>query len=74
MKQVSIFVDDEKVNQFIELVNNITYIKKFIVVDTNSCLNENIDNIKQGFKELNLIKKGKLKSKSVKDFLNEISS
>ena len=38
MKQVSIFVDDEKVNQFIELVNNITYVKKFIVVDTNTCI------------------------------------
>lgn len=31
-----------------------------------------IDNIKQGIKEVNLIKKGKLKGTPARDFLNEL--
>jgi len=37
--------------------------------DTDS---EIIDNFKEGLKELNLIKQGKLNSRSVQEFLNEL--
>lgn len=41
-------------------------------VDYSPSKEETIENIKRGFEEMRLIKQGKLKTTSLKDFLNEL--
>ena len=72
MRQLTIQVPDNKYSFFLELLDNIDFIKlqsNFSGGDTNEAIEENI---KRGVQELQLIKKGKLKSRSAKEFLNEI--
>lgn len=70
MKQVTVYVTDKEYNHFMELAKNLHYIKK---IETDEVLKENVlDNLKAGLKEVSLFKKGKLKTTSAKDFLNEL--
>jgi uncharacterized protein YlbG (UPF0298 family) len=71
MKQITVYITDEEYGHFMELVKNLQYVKK---IETNEKLvKENIiKNLKKGFEEMKLIKKGKLKTTSAKDFLNEL--
>jgi hypothetical protein len=71
MKQITVYTTDEEYGHFMELVKNLQYVKK---IETNEKLvKENIiKNLKKGFEEMKLIKKGKLKTTSAKDFLNEL--
>jgi hypothetical protein len=55
----------------VKLVKNLHYVKK-IETDDEPTKEEIISNIKRGFEEMQLIKKGKLKTTSLKDFLNEL--
>lgn len=71
MRQVTIYTTDKDYNHFIELAKSLNYVKK-IETDENPLENEVLDNIKAGLKEVNLFKKGKLKTTSAKDFLNEL--
>jgi uncharacterized protein YlbG (UPF0298 family) len=70
MRYVTVYTTDKEYSHFIELAKNLHYVKK---IETDEESNETIlENIKAGLKEVNLFKKGKLKTTSAKDFLNEL--
>ena len=73
MRQVTIYTTDNEYNHFVQLVKSLVYVKK-IETDENPDKQEEIDNITAGLKEVNLFKKGKLKTTSAADFLNELSN
>jgi len=73
MRQVTIYTTDNEYNHFVQLVKSLVYVKK-IETDENPDKQEEIDNITAGLKEVNLFKKGKLKTTSSADFLNELSN
>lgn len=70
MRQVTVYTTDKEYNHFIELTKNLNYVKK---IETDEDSREAIlKNIKSGLEELKLFKKGKLRTTSAKDFLNEL--
>lgn len=71
MRQVTVFTTDKEYKHFIELAKNLPYVKK---IETDEVPNKSdvLDNIKEGLQEVRLFKKGKLKTTSAKDFLNEL--
>ena len=70
MRHVTIYTTDRDFNHFLELTKNLHYVKK---IETDEKLQENVlSNIKAGLKEVSLFEKGKLKTTSAKDFLNEL--
>jgi len=71
MRQVTIYTTDEDYSHFIELAKNLHYVKK-IETDDEPTKEEIISNLKIGFEEMQLIKKGKLKTTSLNDFLSEL--
>lgn len=71
MKQITLNIPDKKVPFFWELVNNLGFVKK-VTTDDEPTKQQILDNIKAGLQEVQLYKKGKLKTTSVKDFLNEL--
>lgn len=68
MKQVTLNIPDNKYSFFMEVVTNFD----FVQVDDGDSREEIISNLKEGFKELELYKKGKLKTTPAKEFLNEL--
>ena len=73
MRQVTIYTTDKEYSHFVQLVKNLAYVKK-IETDEGAERKAEVDNITAGLKEVNLFKKGKLKTTSAADFLNELSS
>ena len=71
MRHVTVYNTDKEYNHFLELAKNLHYVKK-IETDDESIEDNVLDNIKAGLKEVSLFKKGKLKTTSAKDFLNEL--
>jgi uncharacterized protein YlbG (UPF0298 family) len=71
MRHVTIYTTEKEYDHFVELAKNLHYVKK-IETDEEPTKQEIVDNLKQGFKELKLIKKGQLKTTSIEDFLNEL--
>lgn len=71
MRQVTIYTTDREYNQFIELAKNLRYVKKIETDDLNRKA-AIVKNVKKGFEEMKLIKEGKLKTTSLKDFLDEL--
>lgn len=71
MRHITVYVTDKEYNHFVELTKSLSYVKK-IEMDDEPTKEEVISNLKRGFKEMQLIKKGKLKTTSAKDFLNEL--
>lgn len=71
MRHATIYTTDEEFNHFVELVKNLHYVKK-IETDSEPNKTDILENIKTGLKEVNLYKKGKLKTTSAKDFLNKL--
>ena len=71
MRQVTIYTTDKEYSHFVELAKNLHYVKK-IETDDEPTKSEIVSNIKEGLREMQLIKKGKLKTTSAKDFLNEL--
>lgn len=70
MRHVTVYTTDKEYSHFLELTKNLHYVKK---IETDEELQENaLESIKAGLKEVNLFKKGKLKTTSAKDFLNEL--
>ena len=68
MTHITLAVDDKKINFFMELIKNFDFIK-VEEADSKSAIRANI---KQGVKELNLIKQGKLTAKPIKQLLDEL--
>ncbi len=71
MRHVTVYTTDKEYSHFVELAKNLHYVKK-IKTDDEPTKDEILDNIKAGLKEMQLIKKGKLKTTSLTDFLNEL--
>jgi hypothetical protein len=71
MRQVTIYTTNKDYSHFVELAKHLSYVKK-IETDDEPTKEEIIDNLKLGFAEIKLFKKGKLKTTSAIDFLNEI--
>lgn len=71
MRHVTVYTTEKEYNHFLELAKNLHYVKK-IETDEEPTKQEIVENLKQGFEELKLIKRGKLKTTSIEDFLNEL--
>ena len=71
MRQVTVYTTDREYSHFLELAKNLHYVKK-IETDDEPSKEEIVGNLKRGFEEMRLIKKGKLKTTSLKDFLHEL--
>lgn len=71
MRQITVYTTNKEYNHFIELTKNLHYVKK---IETDEVIEKNkiLNNLKKGFKELDLIRKGKLKTTSLDEFLNEL--
>jgi uncharacterized protein YlbG (UPF0298 family) len=71
MRHVTVYTTDKEYSHFVELAKNLHYVKKIETHDEPT-KEEIVNNLKRGFEEMKLIKKGKLKTTSLKDFLNEL--
>jgi len=71
MRHVTVYTTDKEYSHFVQLAKNLHYVKK-IETDEEPTKQEIVDNIKAGLQEMQLFKKGKLKTTSAKDFLNEL--
>lgn len=71
MRHVTIYTTDKEYSHFVELAKNLHYVKK-IETDEEPDKDAILENIKTGLQEMQLFKKGKLKTTSAKDFLNEL--
>jgi hypothetical protein len=71
MRQVTVYTTDKEYHHFVKLAKNLHYVKK-VETDEDDTKEEIINNIKRGFEEMQLIKKGELKTTSLNDFLNEL--
>ena len=72
MRHVTLYIPDNKYPLFMELARSIDFIKKIEEESEEPSKEEVIRNLKRGFEEMQLFKKGKLKTTSAKDFLNEL--
>lgn len=71
MRHVTIYITDKEYSHFLELAKSLRYVKK-IETYAEPSKNDILNNIKTGLKELKLFKKGKLKTTSANDFLNDL--
>lgn len=71
MRQVTVYTTDKEYSHFVQLAKNLHYVKK-IETDGEPTREEILDNIKTGLEEVELFKKGKLKTTPAKDFLDEL--
>jgi hypothetical protein len=71
MRHVTVYTTDKEYSHFVELAKNLHYVKK-IETDDEPTKDEIVNNLKRGFEEMQLFKKGKLQTTSAKDFLNEL--
>jgi hypothetical protein len=71
MKQVTLHIPDSNYHFFIELAKSLQFVKK--IESTNEPKKKQVlQNIKVGLDEVQLFKKGKLKTTPAKDFLNAL--
>lgn len=71
MRHATIYVTDNEFTHFLQLAQNLHYVTK-IETDTEPTKSEIINNLKIGIEEVQLFKKGELKTTAVKEFLNEL--
>ena len=71
MRQVTVYTTDKEYSHFVELAKNLHYVKK-VKTDDQPDKKEILNNLRTGLEEVKLFKKGKLKTTSAKDFLNEL--
>ena len=67
MKQITIKVPENRYTFFMELIKSLGFVQ---VEDEEDTKEEVIANLRQGFKEMELIKQGKSKGTPFKDFLD----
>lgn len=71
MKQITLSVNDTKFPFFMELINNLDFVK--VEQEQGDSKQAIIKNLTKGIKELKSIQEGKItKSNSLKEFLNEL--
>ncbi len=70
MKKVFLKVEEDKLQFFFELIKNLDFVQ---IQDYEVDSKEEIEaNVREGFEELQKYKKGKLKTTSAKDFIDEL--
>lgn len=69
MQEVRLKVADDKFNFFMELVKSFDFVQIETEGDSKKAI---LSNIKKGLEEIQLSKKGKLKTTPAKDFINEL--
>ncbi len=62
-------IPDNKANSLLEVLKSISYVKVKPLTDSKTLLT---NEIKDAVKELNLVKKGKLKGIPIEDLLNDL--
>ena len=70
MRSATVYTTEEDYSRFIELAQNLCYVKKIETDEGKS--NRILENIKAGLEEVRLFQKGKLITTPAKDFLNEL--
>lgn len=68
MKEIVLKVPDREYSFFMKLIKSLGFVD-IKEVDEGDSKEAIVENLKQGFKEMQLIKDGKLKTTSAKDFL-----
>ena len=71
MRHVTIYTTDKEYNHFVQLAKNLHYVKR-IETDEKPTKEDILNNLKAGLKEVQLFKKGKLKTSPAKSFLDEL--
>jgi len=71
MRHVTVYVTDKEYSHFLQLAKNLHYVKR-VETDEDSSKEDILDNLKAGLDEVQLFKKGKLRTTSAKAFLNEL--
>ena len=71
MRQVTIYTTDNEYNEFVQLAKNLRYVKK-VETDEGDDKVSILKNLKTGLKEMELFRKGKLKTTAANDFLDEL--
>ncbi len=69
MQRIVLDIPDNKINFFMELVNNLGFKK---VEKLSNKQIEFVDDLKSSLNEVELHRQGKIKLQSAKDFLNEL--
>lgn len=70
MKKVFLKVEEDKLQFFLELIKNLDFVQ---IQDYEVDSKEEIEaDVREGFEELQKYKKGKLKTTSAKDFIDEL--
>jgi hypothetical protein len=65
-------IADNKAAAFIEMIKSYSYVKSEQLSASDAEILEEIKEIKKAFKNVELIKSGKLKTRPVEDLLNEL--
>ncbi len=68
MKQIILNVREDKLQFLVELLSSL----EFVEIEKEPAKENVLKGIKKGFEEAKLIEKGRLKSRSAKEFLNEL--
>ena len=71
MRHVTVFTTDKEYTHFMQLAKNLHYVKRF-ETDEEPTKEDVLNNIKAGLEEVQLFKKGKLKTSPAKSFLDEL--
>ena len=71
MKKITLSVPEKKYDLLINFLKELRYVK-VLKSESGDSKEEILKNVAQGLKEMSLIKKGILKGRDVKDFLNEL--
>ena len=71
MRHVTVYTTDKEYSHFVQLAKNLHYVKR-VETDEDSSKEDILENLKAGLEEVQLFKKGKLKTSPAKAFLNEL--
>jgi protein-arginine kinase len=71
MRHVTVYTTDKEYSHFVQLAKNLHYVKR-VETDEDQAKEDILDNLKAGLEEVQLFKKGKLKTSPAKAFLNEL--
>lgn len=71
MRPITLYITENEYSHFVQLAKNLHYVK-IIKTDEDIYKQEILKNLRDGFEEMDLIKKGKIKTTPLKDFLNKL--
>jgi hypothetical protein len=72
MKQVTLYIHDEKYPVFIELAKSLDFVEKIVEEEQKNSGKKVLKGLKQAIKEMNMIKEGKLQARDARELINEL--